>query len=318
MEPILYMAPLRGFTDVVFRDAFQRHYGGFDLAVAPFISTMKERSIKSSDIRKVLPEKPGGFPVIPQILGNDPDDFIYLAEHLLDLGYPEINWNLGCPFAMVAKKKRGSGLLPYPERIDGMLEKILSSVPVKLSVKTRLGRHGNDEILELMPIFNRYPLTEQIIHPRNGEQMYEGSTDLDMFERCLALSRHRVVYNGDINSLEDYGNLKERFPGVDRWMIGRGAIMNPLLPMMIKEGHDRFENRNEIFLNFHETLFEEYSGILEGPSHTISRLKGFWRYFSMALEDGKKIFKRIKKTKCVDRYREIVGEFLEQDPRWVR
>ena len=106
-------------------------------------------------------------------------DFINLAVRLFDLGYMSVNWNLGCPFPMVAKKKRGSGLLPYPENIDAFLEKTVSSIPNRLSIKTRLGRRHINEIFKLMPIFNQYPLEEIIIHPRTGKQMYDGKTDLD-------------------------------------------------------------------------------------------------------------------------------------------
>ncbi len=317
MDPVLYLAPLRGFTDVVFREAFTACFSGFDLAVAPFISTMTGRSFKVSDIRKVLSEDDGGLPVIPQILGNDPDDFIFLARHLYDLGYPEINWNLGCPYAMVAKKKRGSGLLPYPDRIDAFLDRVFADYPGKLSIKMRLGRHDASEILELLPILDRYPLTEIIIHPRTGVQMYNGATDLSAFEGCIPLTYHRLVFNGDINSLDDFRRLSARLTGVRRWMIGRGAVANPFLPMIIKAGCDREGGKTETFMRFHDALYEGYGRILEGPSHITSRMKGFWSYFSGSFKEGDRIFKKIRKTKSEERYLGVVADFFDGDPEWI-
>ena len=198
----LYLAPLRGFTDYIYRNTFIRHFDGFDGALAPFIPTVTADRVKPSHFRDILPENNSTLPIVPQIISNRSADFINLAVRLFDLGYSSVNWNLGCPFPMVAKKKRGSGLLPYPERIDDFLDKTVSSIPNRLSIKTRLGRRKIADIIELMPIFNRYPLAEIIIHPRTGIQMYDGKTDLDTFERCLAQSDHRVIYNGDIIDLK--------------------------------------------------------------------------------------------------------------------
>ena len=89
-------------------------------------------------------------------------------------------------------------------------------------------------MLQLIPIFNRFPLEELVIHPGTGAQMYDGEVDLDMFEQCLGLSQHRVAYNGDIDSLEKFKMLSQRFGSVKRWMIGRGLIGNPFLSEKIK------------------------------------------------------------------------------------
>ena len=140
------MAPIQGVTDFIYRNTFPEFFDGFDLAVAPFIATSAGNRAKKSRIRDILPALNTGLPVIPQILSKDPDDFIALARQLFDLGYEKVNWNLGCPFPMVTRKLRGSGLLPFPEKIDAFLEAILLEIPNKLSIKTRLGLEKTDEI----------------------------------------------------------------------------------------------------------------------------------------------------------------------------
>ncbi|QTA83643.1 tRNA-dihydrouridine synthase [Desulfonema limicola] len=317
MKPILYLAPMRGITNFTFRNVFYSFFQGFDLAVAPFISGVNARRIKDSYFKDVLPVHNQEIPVIPQILTKSPEDFIFMAKRLYDLGHETINWNLGCPFAMVAKKGRGSGLLPHPELIDLFLEKVIPAVPNNLSIKTRLGRNNPDEIFALMPVFNRYPLTELIIHPRTGIQMYEGVPDLNIFEECLDMSAHAVVYNGDIIDIDTFQRLSSRFKSVNRWMIGRGALINPFLPGMIKAGCCIFNNKISIFKDFHEALFHAFDKVLDGPSHLLKRMKSFWDYFEQSFNNSRQVVKKIRKNKDIEQYRIIVHDFLEKEAKWT-
>ena len=102
----IILAPLQGFTDVTFRNVFSNHFHGVDEAVAPFISTMGQQRLKPSRLKDVLPEKNERLLVVPQILGNVADDFIFLANTLFKMGHKRISWNLGCPHSKIAKKKR--------------------------------------------------------------------------------------------------------------------------------------------------------------------------------------------------------------------
>ncbi len=312
----LYLAPMRGYTDAVFRNTFLKYFKGLDGAMAPFVPTLKGHRIKPSQIKDLVPENNMGMPLVPQILSKSPGDFVFLARHLFDLGYPVVNWNLGCPFPMVAKKGRGSGLLPYPDKIEEFLAAAIPAIPNALSIKLRLGRKNTDEIFRLLPILNRYPLQELVIHPRTGVQMYEGNIDLDVFERCLTLSAHPVVYNGDITTLDDFTSLSKRFPNVKKWMIGRGVIANPFLPTVIKTGRDRFEDKIKIMHRFHDDLYGGYREIFQGPSHLVERMKGFWKYFALSFENSRKIQKKIFKTKTAHQYESVVTHFFESEARW--
>jgi tRNA-dihydrouridine synthase B len=312
----LILAPLRGFTDAVFRNAFQRHFQGVDEAVAPFVTSIKGRRIKASHLLDLKPLDNRLMPVVPQILSNHEDEFIRLANTLFDLGYPEINWNLGCPYPMVAKKMRGSGLLPYPDVIDRMLEKILGRFEGRLSIKTRLGRFCADEMDRIIPVFNRYPLARIIVHPRTGVQMYAGTVDLDAFESCLVKISHPVVYNGDIHNLDGYRAMEARFEGVSGWMVGRGFLANPFLAETIRQGHPTGQTCNARFAAFHDDLVDGYLQRFSGPGHVLDRMKGFWRYFSGGFADGRKVLNRIRKSRSLDRFRDVVTTALAGEERW--
>jgi tRNA-dihydrouridine synthase B len=314
----LYLAPLRGFTDYIYRNAFAGHFDGFDGALAPFIPTVTANRFKPSHFKDVLPENNPTIPIVPQIISNLPDDFINLAVRLFDLGYTSVNWNLGCPFPMVAKKHRGSGMLPYPDKIDAFLEKTVSAIPNRISIKTRLGRRKINEIFKLMPIFNRYPLEEIIIHPRTGIQMYDGGTDLETFEQCLEQSVHRIVYNGDITDLKSFRDVFDRFERLDGWMIGRGAVSDPFLPAIIKAGQDDITFKVEKFKQFYDELFEQYRQTFSGPGHLLNRMKGFWTYFSKSFQNSRMIVKKVHRTQKMDRYLEIVDRFFAEEAQWKK
>jgi len=267
----------------------------------------------NSLLRDFAPERNTGLPTIPQIMGSDPDDFAMLANRLFDLGYATVNWNLGCPFRMVVKKGRGSGMLCYPDRIESFLEKALPALKPKLSIKLRIGLTYPDEVLELMPIFNTYAIEELIIHPRTGMQMYEGDVNLDMFAQCLQLSTHRIVYNGDITSAGGLAVLSKRFGSVDRWMIGRGLIGNPFLAEEIKTNTVKpFSEKIKIMKAFHDHLFAEYAKMLQGPAHITNKMKEVWTYMANFFEDSEKVRKKINKTHQRDHYVDVVNKILNE------
>ena len=316
MKPLI-MAPLRGFTDAVFRNAFQSHFQGIDEAIAPFLTSIKGRRIKPSHLVDLAPEANMGLPVVPQILSNHADEFICLANTLVDLGYSEINWNLGCPYPMVAKKLRGSGLLPRPDLIDSMLGAVLNRFTGKLSIKTRLGRHSADEMKSLIPVFNRYPLARVIVHPRTGVQMYDGAADLETFAECLTAICHPVVYNGDIRNVAMFHKVEARFPDVSGWMIGRGLLANPFLAENLTQGcclaNDRAKSR---FAAFHGSLVDAYRHRFSGPAHVLDRMKGLWRYFRYGFVDGPRILKRVRKAGSLEQYQRVTDEALTGDVQW--
>jgi tRNA-dihydrouridine synthase len=214
---------------------------------------------------------------------------------------------------MVVKKGRGAGMLCYPDKVESFLEKTMLAVKPKLSIKLRIGLKYPDEVLELIPIFNQYPIEELIIHPRTGVQMYEGEVDLDMFEQCLNFSKHRVVYNGDIDSLEKLEMLAKRFESVDRWMIGRGLIANPFLAEKIKFNTEKpYDEKIKIIRAFHDQLFAEYLKILSGPSHITNKMKEIWTYMAGFFENGEKIRKKINKTHHRDNYIDVVNKIFSE------
>lgn len=314
MEPILYMAPIKGVTGCIYRNVYSRLFNGYDAALMPFIRNTRGRS---SALRDVLPERNDvSFELIPQILHKTPKDFIDLAKSLYEMGYETVNWNLGCPLLMVRRKKKGAGLLPYSDEIVDFLHEVIPAIPNQVSIKVRLGSEDKTDLLKLLPKLNDLPLKEIIIHPRTGKQLYAGVADIAAFEECLSLSKHTIVYNGDIDSLEKYKMLTKRFPTINRWMIGRGGITDPFLPEEIKDiKGDRGNGKLDRFLSFHDALLEAYQRELSGPAHLIGKMKEVWRYWAKAFKRGDRLFSKLSRTKSIKKYSVIVEQFFRNHPR---
>src|SRR5690606_11577947 len=227
MATTLLSSPLQGFTDLRFRNAFQHYFGGIDTFYAPYIRLNGKLNIKQSYQNDLLPENNTTLEVIPQVITNDPDEFIFVAKYVQSLGYKELNWNLGCPYPMVAKCGMGSGLICNSSKIDEILHRAHAETDMLVSMKMRMGYEHAEEILDAFTVLDNYPLKSIAIHARIGKQLYKGPVDLDAFEKCLSGTRHKLYYNGDITSVAAFRAIKERFPTIDHFMIGRGLIADP-------------------------------------------------------------------------------------------
>ncbi|MCK9167340.1 MAG: tRNA-dihydrouridine synthase family protein [Bacteroidales bacterium] len=283
----IVMAPLRGFTERPFREAFARCFSGVDAVVSPFIPLVPVDFVNPSRLADLLPMGEA-IPLIPQVIGNDPGQIIQMAGVLQAFGYREINWNIGCPMKKITRKQRGSALLHDPKRIDSILEEVFQHIDIEFSVKTRLGFNEKDEFEELIPVFNRFPLRSLTIHTRTGAQMYEGSADpVFLIPYLPQLKVNEIIYNGDLFSIEAVEFVKKIMPGLSSWMIGRGLIANPFLGEGLKAGEMRW-NRPR-FLHFHDILFDAVGKA--STTHTIhlNRMKGYWTLFSKVYTYGESL-----------------------------
>ena len=318
MSVTLISSPLQGFTDYRFRNTFHKYFGGIDTFYAPYIRLNGKFVIKPNYEKDILQKNNNTLTVIPQVMTNSAEEFIFVSKFVQSLGYKELNWNLGCPYPMVINKCMGSGLISDPERIDRILEKVHSETDIIVSMKVRMGYHHCREILEVFPVLEKYPIKSIGIHARIGKQLYVGGVDLEGFQRCLEHTSQKIYFNGDITTVARYQEMAERFPSIDHWMIGRGLIADPFLPSMIKNNTFTYpENRFEIFSKFHDKLFTEYEQKLTGDKQIIMKMHSFWKYFSSTFSNPVKVVKKIKKVKTIEAYDEAVYEILQNERELV-
>lgn len=309
----IYMAPFQGITGQVFRACYAKHFQGVDSMYTPYFAGINHGSRlsekKKNELQSIFEN---GIRIIPQILSKDAEEIIRFAGILKNLGFEELNWNLGCPYPQVANKKRGSGMLTYPALVAEILEKVFTEIKIGFSVKCRIGYFSPDEIDELVPVFNRFPLYELIIHPRIGKQLYSGTADSEKFAHIANQLRMPVVYNGDIFTVEDFIRLQNKFPSVTHWMIGRGILSDPFLPARIK-GIELPLNPSLHLRRFVDDLYIQYRKQSVDNLAILGFMKEYWRYLSESFNDPHKILKKIKKTRSFDEYEETVAGIFSNE-----
>lgn len=276
----LWMAPMHGINNYSFRNLWMSHFSGIDKTITPFISLMDQRKIKPNRLIDFFPEN-NPYPIVPQVIGNNSDQLITMTESLFELGYTQLNLNLGCPASQVMKHRRGAGLMLYPEIIDALLWSFFNRYSQGLSVKIRIGLKSTKDIYPVLEILNKYPLDFVCIHPRLASQMYEGVVNLKMMQECVEILKHPIIYSGDIKKYDDIEKLARQFPTIEDWMIGRQLIVNPFLAEEIKLGKQisTSEKRNR-FIEFHEKLVQKLVNDVEQEKSALNKLKEYWTYFS--------------------------------------
>ena len=313
-QPILSLGPFQGITDAPFRNVFKRHFGGIDKFYTPFFTGIhKEDHAKNLQGEEIDPRYNDVETLTPQILSTDAEEILRFAKQCKQLGYKEINLNMGCPFPRVANKKRGCGLLPYPDKVDTMLERVFEGINIKFSVKCRLGYFSPEEIDAIIPIFNKYPLSELIIHPRIGKQLYKGEADVERFKSLIPYINAPIVYNGDIVSVGNFEKIREAVQPVNQFMLGRGLLANPFLAEEIQGGAYAPE-RTERLHNYVLDLYEDRLRHAGGSPKVLGRMKELWSYLMCSFEDPQNVWRKIKKINALKEYEEAVEMIFKEIP----
>ncbi len=305
----IYFAPLEGITGYIQRQTFNKYFGEVDKYFIPFIQPKQHGHFMSREKKDMAPENNAGLPSIPQLLTNSAHDFLLTIEKLQELGYKEANLNLGCPSRTVVSKGRGSGQLADLEALECFLTEIFEKVQMDVSIKTRIGVTDPAEFETILPVFQKFPLKELIIHPRVQKEMYTGTPHKDVFAAAMAVKEFPICYNGDIFRKTDYDQLMQQFPNLDRIMIGRGLLQNPALAREIQGGAPL--SKNEVRA-YHDELYDRYREVMFGEKNLLFKMKEFWVYQIESFDDTIKAAKKIRKSQRIYQYEEAINELFEK------
>lgn len=312
----IYFAPMEGITGYIFRNIFDEFYGPVDKYFAPFIAPAENKPLTPRDRKDLAPENNSKINLVPQILACRSDHFIEASEVLVSMGYKEVNLNLGCPSGTVCAKGKGAGFLPETLALSKFLEDIYSwsaSKSVRISIKTRLGYYDPDEFYDLVEIFNGFPVSELIVHPRIRGDFYKGDIRREYYKYAQEHARFPLVYNGNINSTGDYDDLCDYLGGKpDLVMIGRGLIADPdLAARLLGEGREQDPAR---FRKFHDALYHEYQKVMSPDINVLYKMKELWAYWRYLFEDHDRDIRRLLKAKKYKEYEDVVyGKIFSDD-----
>lgn len=302
-----YFAPLEGLTDSIFRALHHRFFPGIDRYYTPFFSPTVHRALTPREARELPPADTLGYCCVPQMLTKVPEDFLWMAQVCRDLGYEEVNLNLGCPSGTVTGKGKGSGALRDLDELDRFLDTVFSGTELPVSVKTRIGFYSSEELPAILEVFNRYPIRELIVHPRIRNAFYNGSVDMDAFRYTLENSTAPVCYNGGLYSKSRIEEFARSFPQVEAVMIGRGLIGDPGILSPAGTTADTLEA-------FYTELLESYTVAFGSSRNAIFRLKENWRYLSCKFENAEKLAKCLRKAATLSQYQAAAVRIFHSCP----
>ena len=345
MSTKLYTAPLEGVTGFAWRKAHSEIFGCADKYFSPFLSPTEHHSFTTRELRDITQDEKN---LVPQILASKADHFVWATEYVMELGYSEVNLNLGCPSGTVVSKGKGSGMLRDTEALDRFLDEIFERLSgrlceepsgnlggepggnlggepsgnpggepggnlgeepggkpdgLRISVKTRTGLNDSSNWPAILDVFNKYPISELIIHPRAKTEMYKGKANRELFLDTMKKTELPLVYNGDVATPDDEA-LSFGCPV----MVGRGLIRRPALFREIRGG--KSATRSEL-ANFHDLVLEYYQIYISGDSQILHKMKEFWHYFEDNFDAPDSLLKKIYKSKSLSEYKMAVNSVFK-------
>ena len=305
----LSLAPFQGITDVVYRNVFKKHFSGIDKFYTPFFTGIQKDNSKSLRGEEISPEFNDVNTVVPQILSNKAEEIIRFANQCKSMGYAEFNLNMGCPFPRVANKTRGCGLMADPQLTIAMLSEVCEHVDsIRFSIKCRLGYYNSDEIYAFIEAFNTLNISEIIIHPRIGKQMYNGEASLEKFVELMPLINKPLVYNGDVFDVEKYKLVRKYVQNVS---LGRGLLTNPFLAEQIKSIDNQSDKKSRLH-NFVVDLYVERLRHAGGSPKIIGSMKELWKYMMNIFDDPQNVWRKVKKVNALDEYKTAVEKIFNE------
>lgn len=315
---ILSMAPMEGVTGATFRRVHAEVFGPLERYYTPFVSPLPKvgDGFAKRFARELDPVRNQGLDVVPQLLTNDADRFVWAAGLLEQMGYKEVNLNAGCPSGTVVSKGRGSGLLRDPARLEAFLRDVCERSPLPVSVKTRVGMADDSEFDEILDVYCRCPLAELIVHPRVQKDFYKGLPRRELYGEALERAPFPVAYNGDVFAPGDLEALLGTYPATRHVMLGRGLVTNPALARELRGGARLTLSELRVF---HDRLNGAYLDEMGG--NAVFRMKEWWGYAKDSFADPMAVHRAVRKVRRTGEYKAAVerifaNEKLAEAPRY--
>jgi len=202
-------------------------------------------------------------PVAVQLGGSDPRDLAACAKICDEMGYDEINLNVGCPSERVQKGAFGACLMKEPKLVAECIEAMQEVTNLPVTVKCRIGVDDNDDyqflhnftesimnpLMKTLIVHARVailkglsPRQNRSVPPLKYDHVYQLKKDFPNLE---------IVINGGIQNIdESIQHLNE----VDGVMLGRSAYDNPMITSQVDElifnSPSQMCNRKKILNNY--------------------------------------------------------------------
>ena len=220
------LAPMAGITNSPFRRLMRKMSSAVVISELVSANGIEFGGEKTKDLLRFHEEE---RTVGLQIFGEDTERLARACQLIESMGADFVDLNLGCPVPKVVKKGAGSAMCRNPAALGKVLEAMVKSVKIPVTIKIRTGWDSESiNALECVRVAADVGVRWVAIHGRTRAQGYSGLADWDIIGNVKAKSPIPIIGNGDVNTAE---TAVERYRtyGVDAVMIGRGALRNPFI-----------------------------------------------------------------------------------------
>lgn len=224
IDPPVLLAPMAGVSNRAFRALARRQ--GATLCTTEMVNAnaLLHQSAKSYWLMEL---DPGETPVGIQIAGSDPETMAMAAQEAERHGADLIDINMGCPVAKVVKNGDGSALLTDELAAVAVVEAVVRSVKVPVTVKMRAGwDHDSITAPHLAERFQDVGVKAVALHARTRSDQYLRPANWDFIRQVKERVTIPVIGNGDVETPEDAARMLEQ-TGADAVMIGRASFGDP-------------------------------------------------------------------------------------------
>ena len=308
-KPFFCLAPMEDVTDVVFRQVISR-------ASRPDVYFTEFMNVSGfchpegrSNVARRLKTAPTDNPIVAQIWGNKPEDFIKTVAEIKKMkAFVGIDINMGCPDKAVVKSGGGSALIKDPKLAIEIIQLTKNeieknSTELTLSVKTRIGYSNVEEYKDWLTTLLNQDLDALSVHLRTKKEMSKVPAHYELISDIIKLRdkispKTKLIINGDITDRAAGINLTKKYPGIDGVMIGRGVFANPFCFEKIPKKHTQSELIE--LLKYHLELFNNYDMLKYEP------LKKFFKIYINDFPGAKELRIKLMETKNIEEALELL------------
>ncbi|MCH1501953.1 MAG: tRNA dihydrouridine synthase DusB [Verrucomicrobiales bacterium] len=313
----LYLAPMAGVTDVVFRSLCKEL--GADVMVTEFVSA--EGIIRRDDrTRKYTEFSDEQRPVGVQLFGANGQNMAEAAKKIIDWKRPDfIDINFGCPVKKVVSKNGGSSLLRDCPILAEIAGTIARAVSVPVTAKIRIGWDANSvNALEIVKTLEGEGIQAIAVHGRTRAQGYTGEADWDVIAQCAEVASVPIIGNGDLASGSDV-KLRRDSTSVSGVMIGRAAMANPWIFREAKHYLETGEILPSVSMEDRWALILRHTRLALASDRygeeiqTMRAMRSRLMAYSRGLPEGKRLRSRFAQVSSVTELEDIATEYLAHE-----
>jgi len=310
LRPATVLAPMAGVTDNVFRRLI-REQGGCGLLMTEFTSA-DGLSKASRRTRRYLYFTPDEHPIAAQLFGANPDTLAAAAALVEQLGFDQVDINLGCPAKKVVKCG-GSGLLRDLPLLECIFRRVRAAVRIPLTTKVRAGWDETSIVVrEVGRLAEDCGVEAIALHPRTRVQGYAGQADWRLIADLKETVGIPVIGNGDINRPEDAERMF-RETGCDAVMIGRAAVANPWIFRQMADYFATGRYREPTEEDRYRLLREFYRRLqVAHDPEALGKMKQFASRFTRGLRGGATLRQAVHAARSTVEVIERVEDFFSR------